>query len=150
MTKKSKTLLILSCIFVTIALILSLIHLIISYGTYSVFFNNPENLGEALGEVFAIIIFIEIALQTWTYKYLEWDILAGVDTFRQYNTDLTEILGVQGRYWIPCLPLILVALSGTSERKNVKVYYGVQVVYYIIVYNLYNIFSGSMGSFGAG
>ena len=42
----------------TIALILSLIHLIISYGTYSVFFNNPENLGEALGEVFAIIIFI--------------------------------------------------------------------------------------------
>ena len=58
MTKKSKTLLILSCIFVTIALILSLIHLIISYGTYSVFFNNPENLGEALGEVFAIIIFI--------------------------------------------------------------------------------------------
>ena len=85
----------------------------------------------------AIIIFIEIALQTWTYKYLEWDILAGVDTFRQYNTDLTEILGVQGRYWIPCLPLILVALSGTSERKNVKVYYGVQVVYYIIA--LYNV-----------
>ena len=85
----------------------------------------------------AIIIFIEIALQTWTYKYLEWDILAGVDTFRQYNNDLTEILGVQGRYWIPCLPLILVALSGTSERKNVKVYYGVQVVYYIIA--LYNV-----------
>ena len=80
----------------------------------------------------AIVLLIETALQTWTYKYLNWDIMAGIDTFRSYNTDLTEILGVQGRYWIPCLPLILVALSGTIERKNVKVYYGIQIVYYII------------------
>ena len=80
----------------------------------------------------AIVLLIETALQTWTYKYLNWDIMAGIDAFRSYNTDLTEILGVQGRYWIPCLPLILVALSGTIERKNVKVYYGIQIVYYII------------------
>lgn len=58
MTKKTKTLLILSCVFVTIAAILSLIHLVISYGTYSIFFQKPENLGEALGEVFAIIFFV--------------------------------------------------------------------------------------------
>lgn len=62
MTKKSKTLLILSCIFVTIAVILSFIHLTLSYGTYSLFFNNPENFGEALGEVFAIIIFIAYSI----------------------------------------------------------------------------------------
>ena len=58
MTKKSKTFLILSCIFVTIAAVLSAIHLLISYGTYSVMFSNPENLGEALGEVFALIFFV--------------------------------------------------------------------------------------------
>lgn len=58
MTKKSKTLLILSCIFVTIAAVLSAIHLLISYGTYSVMFTNPENFGEALGEVFALILFV--------------------------------------------------------------------------------------------
>lgn len=62
MTKKSKTLLILSCVFVTIAVILSFIHLTLSYGTYSLFFNNPENFGEALGEVFAIIIFIAYSI----------------------------------------------------------------------------------------
>lgn len=58
MTKKSKTLLILSCIFVTITVILSSMHLLISYGTYSTFFDNPENFGEALGEAFALVIFI--------------------------------------------------------------------------------------------
>ena len=58
MTKKSKTLLILSCIFVTIAAILSLIHLFLSYGTYSIMFSNPEDLGEALGVDFGLIFFI--------------------------------------------------------------------------------------------
>lgn len=58
MTKKSKTLLILSCVFVTIAAILSFIHIMLSYGTYSIMFEKPENLGEALGEVFALIFFI--------------------------------------------------------------------------------------------
>ncbi len=58
MTKKIKTFLILSCIFVTIAVILSSVHLFLSYGTYSVMFENPENFGEALGEVFALIFFI--------------------------------------------------------------------------------------------
>ena len=58
MTKKSKTLLILSCVFVTIAVLLSFIHIMLSYGTYSIMFEKPENLGEALGEVFALIFFI--------------------------------------------------------------------------------------------
>ena len=62
MTKKSKTLLILSCIFVTIAAVLSAIHLLLSYGTYSVMFSHPENFGEALGEVFALIFFIAYSI----------------------------------------------------------------------------------------
>ena len=62
MTKKSKTLLILSCVFVTIAAILSAIHLFLSYGTYSVMFSHPENLGEAIGEIFALIFFIAYSI----------------------------------------------------------------------------------------
>ena len=62
MTKKSKTLLILSCVFVTIAVILSAVHLLLSYGTYSIMFEKPENLGEALGEVFALIFFIAYSI----------------------------------------------------------------------------------------
>ena len=62
MTKKSKTLLILSCVFVTIAALLSAIHLFLSYGTYSVMFSHPENLGEAIGEIFALIFFVAYSI----------------------------------------------------------------------------------------
>lgn len=58
MSKKNKTLLILSCIFVTIASLLSFLDLYLSYGTYSLIFTNPDNLGEALGVVFGLIFFI--------------------------------------------------------------------------------------------
>lgn len=58
MSKKAKTFLILSCIFVTIASILSFLHLYLSYGVYSLIFTNAENLGEALGVVFGLIIFV--------------------------------------------------------------------------------------------
>ena len=62
MNKKTKTLLILSCVFVTIASLLSFLHLYLSYGVYSMMFTNPDNLGEALGVVFALIVFIAYSL----------------------------------------------------------------------------------------
>ena len=62
MNKKTKTLLILSCVFVTIASLLSFLHLYLSYGVYSIMFTNPDNLGEALGVVFALIVFIAYSL----------------------------------------------------------------------------------------
>lgn len=58
MNKKAKTLLVLSCVFVTIAAVLSALHLYLSYGVYSLFFTDAENLGEALALVFGLIIFI--------------------------------------------------------------------------------------------
>lgn len=58
MSKKNKTLLVLSCVFVTIASLLSFLDLYLSYGTYSLIFTNPDNLGEALGVVFGLIFFI--------------------------------------------------------------------------------------------
>ena len=62
MSKKAKTFLILSCVFVTIAALLSTLHLYLSYGTYSLIFTNAENLGEALGVVFGLIVFIAYSL----------------------------------------------------------------------------------------
>ena len=62
MSKKAKTFLILSCIFVTIAALLSTLHLYLSYGTYSLIFTNADNLGEALGVVFGLIIFVAYSL----------------------------------------------------------------------------------------
>ena len=62
MSNKAKTFLILSCVFVTIAALLSALHLYLSYGTYSLIFTNAENLGEALGVVFGLIVFIAYSL----------------------------------------------------------------------------------------
>ena len=62
MNKKTKTLLVLSCIFVTIAAVLSALHLYLSYGVYSLFFTDAENLGEALALVFGLIIFIAYSI----------------------------------------------------------------------------------------
>ena len=62
MSKKAKTFLILSCVFVTIAAILSFLHLYLSFGVYSLIFTNADNLGEALGVVFGLIIFIAYSL----------------------------------------------------------------------------------------
>ena len=62
MSKKAKTFLILSCVFVTIAALLSTLHLYLSYGTYSLIFTHAENLGEALGVVFGLIVFIAYSL----------------------------------------------------------------------------------------
>ncbi len=62
MSKKAKTFLILSCVFVTIAALLSTLHLCLSFDTYSLIFTNAENLGEALGLVFGLIIFIAYSL----------------------------------------------------------------------------------------
>ena len=62
MNKKTKTLLVLSCVFVTIAAVLSALHLYLSYGVYSLFFTDAENLGEALALVFGLIIFIAYSI----------------------------------------------------------------------------------------
>jgi hypothetical protein len=62
MSNKAKTFLILSCVFVTIAALLSALHLYLSYGTYSLIFTHAENLGEALGVVFGLIVFIAYSL----------------------------------------------------------------------------------------
>ena len=62
MNNKAKTFLILSCIFVTVAALLSFLHLYLSYGVYSLIFTDAENLGEALGVVFGLIIFIAYSL----------------------------------------------------------------------------------------
>lgn len=58
MNKKTKTFLILSCIFATITLLISFANGYMSFGMYSLMWSNPENLGEALGVVFGLIIFI--------------------------------------------------------------------------------------------
>ena len=79
-----------------------------------------------------IFMFIEAAIQSYTYEYLDWDRLAGISTYRSYISDLDMILGVQGRYWIPILPIILVSFSGETKRKKTSFYYIIQLLFYAL------------------
>ncbi len=79
-----------------------------------------------------VMLLIYIALQAWTYEILGYDIYGGIDKYGTYISKIDLILGVQGRYFIPCLPILLVAVSGDSVRKNKISYYIVQGIYYSI------------------
>ena len=79
-----------------------------------------------------VMLLIYIALQAWTYEILGYDIYGGIDKYGTYISKINLILGVQGRYFIPCLPILLVAVSGDSVRKNKISYYIVQGIYYSI------------------
>ena len=77
-----------------------------------------------------IVVAIEIALQEWTYQYLSWDRTVGIEQFCEYILFTSQVLGVQGRYWIPALPIFLVAVSGANPREHRKGYWIVQICFY--------------------
>lgn len=88
------------------------------------------------------MLFVFIALQTWTLKIQDYDITQNYEVYRTYVKDLFQIVGVQGRYFIPVLPIAAVAISGTSKIKHKKYYYLVLYFYYAsiffnVAYNMY-------------
>ena len=57
MSKKALTMLVLSCVFVTIAVLLTALDAYVSISSYTLLFgSNPENFGEALGIAFGGIL----------------------------------------------------------------------------------------------
>ena len=94
---------------------------------------------------FGVFMLIEIALQSWTYLHLGFDRDVDLATYRRYMREIPHIMGIQGRYWLPCVPITLVALSGNRKRKYVWLYYAVQLVFYVglfayvigVLYNRY-------------
>ena len=87
----------------------------------------------------ATVLFSFTALQGYSYSYLGWDTSVGLSSFISYIPKLNAVLGYQGRYLIPCLPVILIALSGGIRRKSTKIYWGFQIAYYTLA--LLNIIS---------
>ena len=79
----------------------------------------------------AIISLIYIALLSWTYQVWDYTIDTSWDVMVEYNKSLTSIDGVQGRYFIPILPLILLAFSG--NKKDGKGQYAVKMALFFII-----------------
>ena len=102
MTKKSKTMLILSCVFVTIVSILFFFDSYVSLGTYSLLFSNPENLGEALGVVFGLIFFVA------------YTVIIGIAILIFGSITLAfviPLLKMNGKQWYSLLILIFTAVA---------------------------------------
>lgn len=91
--------------------------------------------------VFALVSLVSlIGLQEWTYQFFGANTTGGIEVFRAHINNLDYIVGFQGRYITPVLPVLLVATSGIINRKNKKTCWFVQVAYYtyafIMVYHV--------------
>ena len=71
-----------------------------------------------------------IGIQEWSYQFLGADTVGGIEVFQNHINNLDHIIGYQGRYLTPALPVLLVALSGKLNRENRKTYWLVQAGYY--------------------
>lgn len=49
-----------------------------------------------------------------------------------YLNNTGFIQGVQGRYFIPFLPMLLVSIGEGNEYKSKKLYRGVQIAFYLV------------------
>ena len=79
--------------------------------------------------IFALIM---CSMTIWTYQITGFDMNLNLDLYERYLYEIGIIEGVQGRYFIPFLPMLLIALCKGNEFKSRKVYRGVQIVFYLI------------------
>jgi len=85
--------------------------------------------------LFSCVITI-ISLFEWTLNY------NGINTsdfvlsdFSYYIKNTYDILGVQGRYFIPLLPLLIIPINLKIETKNKKeILIITQIIYYLILF----------------
>ena len=87
-----------------------------------------------LGIILSFIIVI--SLYSWTLLYLGIDNsnLSIID-YSKYFTYIRTVLGVQGRYFIPIIPLFLIPLDINIKIKKKKIILTlIQIIYYIILF----------------
>ncbi len=80
----------------------------------------------------ALCIFVLVFMSqiNWSFRLEGFDMNGGVDYFRQCLYKIEIILGVQGRYFIPALPMLIIPLTFGHEIKSKKVYNAVQICFY--------------------
>ena len=79
------------------------------------------------GSIFILVFMSQI---NWSFRLAELDMNGGVEYFRQCLYKIEIILGVQGRYFIPALPMLIIPLTSGHEIKSKKVYNIAQICFY--------------------
>lgn len=80
----------------------------------------------------AIFVFVFISMISWSFYLAGVDFDGGVAEYRSYLYQIDYMLGVQGRYFIPFMPMLIVSLGRGNEAKSMKRYTVIQAVYYVI------------------
>lgn len=86
------------------------------------------------GIIFSIIIMI--SLFDWTIGYLGTNTSGfSISDYSNHIVSTVAILGVQGRYFIPILPVLIIPFDFNKEIKNKKLILTItQVIYYVIIF----------------
>ena len=92
-----------------------------------------------------IIVILHVALISHSLRILEYDLDVTVDQFLVYFKELYKIDGVQGRYFIPILPLIMLSVNTDKlkvedskfELRQFIFYTGSLIYCFIILYHRY-------------
>ena len=79
-----------------------------------------------------VIAVIFVALLTWTYSIAGYSTDTTVEVMLQINREFESIQGVQGRYFIPIIPLLLLGFSGNNKKTVCSTW--IMVSYYVISY----------------
>lgn len=84
--------------------------------------------------VFAMIsILIFTALISHSFLLADFDEMANVKDYRGYLKNITYIVGVQGRYFLPCVLLPFLMFDGIVKMDTKKLII-IQILYYTIVF----------------
>lgn len=106
----------------------------------SVKYNNSTAFARILcgiGVIFGVL-FIFLAMITWTFRYVTTDEIDSFKKFQEVYAQMDYILGVQGRYFIPFIPLLMYALHGIvnfSRKKHmltIIITYAIWIVWPIV------------------
>ena len=69
---------------------------------------------------------------SWSFYLAGVNFDGGVAEYRSYLYQIDYMLGVQGRYFIPFMPMLIVSLGRGNEAKSMKRYTVIQACYYVI------------------
>lgn len=78
-----------------------------------------------------VIGMVFLSMVTWAFQLDGISLNDSLDQFRQDLYKIDMLLGVQGRYFIPVVPMLLQALFGGYNIQSNKKYVATQVVFYI-------------------
>ena len=85
--------------------------------------------------VVLVVWLIFVSMLSWSFYVYGFDYSESIRMYSSYLNKLTRFDGIQGRYFIPVIPLLLIALKSRGKQINkdsyilIMIYYGISLFY---------------------